>query len=78
LIFKNPYATIKVISRKILEKDKFMEDRIYIVSRIEGEYAYVCDKLDPSEELFIALALLPLGADIGDELKYENGELVAL
>ena len=55
-----------------------MEERIYTVSRIEGEYAYIRDNSAPEDELFIALALLPIGADIGDELKYENGEFVAI
>lgn len=50
-----------------------MEPRDYIVTRIEGEYAYIADD-DTSEELFIALALLPLGTDIGTRLHYENLE----
>lgn len=49
-----------------------MEAKLYTVSRIEGEYAYLRDEADPSgEELFIALALLPLGVDIGTRLEYE-------
>ena len=49
-----------------------METKIYIVSRIDGEYAYLKDESDPSgEELFIALALLPLGVDIGTRLAHE-------
>lgn len=52
-----------------------METKYYIVSRIEGEYAYLhrtdakCD-----EDLFIALALLPAGADIGTKLRCEMME----
>lgn len=52
-----------------------MEPKDYIVSKIEGEYAYLhrtdeeCD-----EELFIALALLPAGVDIGTSLHYEYME----
>ena len=45
----------------------------YILSRIEGEYAYLKRESD-GEELFIALALLPFGADVGSVLKYENFE----
>ena len=41
----------------------------YTVKKIEGEYATLCDEND--EELFIAMALLPLGVDIGTRLKYE-------
>lgn len=48
-----------------------METKIYKIDRIEGEYAYLKDA-ESGEELFIAMALLPLGADIGSTLKYEN------
>lgn len=49
-----------------------METAYYTVSKIEGEYAYLhrTDK-DCDEDLFIALALLPPGADIGTRLCYE-------
>ena len=50
-----------------------MEKRIFTVSRIEGEYAYLTDA-QTGEELFIAMALLPAGADIGTQLVYENFE----
>ena len=50
-----------------------MEKDIFEITRIEGEYAYLKSKTNPSaEELFIALALLPAGADIGSTLEYEN------
>ena len=48
-----------------------MDAKIYVISRIEGEYAYLSDG---NEELFIAMALLPFGVDIGTKLKYENFE----
>ena len=48
-----------------------MEKR-YTVSRIEGDYATLTD--ESGEELFIALALLPLGTDIGSRLLYSNFE----
>ena len=42
------------------------------VSRIEGEYAYLKrTDIESEEELFIAMALLPLGVDIGTKLHYE-------
>ena len=49
-----------------------MEAKIYKITRIEGEYAYLSD--ESGEELFIAMALLPFGVDIGSKLKYENFE----
>ena len=55
-----------------------MESRIYIVKRIEGEYAYLCDEAAPSEELFIAMALLPFGTDEGSRLSYSDFEFVLL
>ena len=50
-----------------------MEARIFKISRIEGEYAYLTGEAD-GEELFIAMALLPIGADIGVRVRYENFE----
>ncbi|MBQ8005594.1 MAG: hypothetical protein IJ303_04715 [Clostridia bacterium] len=49
-----------------------MEPRDYIVSKIEGEYAYL-RSLDTGsdDEIFIALALLPMGIDIGTKLHCE-------
>ncbi len=49
-----------------------MEPKDYIVEKIEGEYAYLRDVADPSAEpVFIAMALLPLGVDVGSRLHYE-------
>lgn len=42
---------------------------IYTVAKIDGEYATL--KNADGEELFIAMALLPLGVDIGTRLLYE-------
>lgn len=52
-----------------------MEPKDYIVTKIEGEYAYL-KELSGSDEnqIFIALALLPEGADIGTKLHYEMFE----
>lgn len=47
-----------------------MEPKDYIVKRIEGEYAILSD-MESGEELFIAMALLPLGVDVGTRLHYE-------
>lgn len=48
-----------------------MEPRDYIVLKIEGEYATLKDENDGSE-IFIAMALLPFGIDVGTKLHYEN------
>ncbi|MBR2343456.1 MAG: hypothetical protein IKA64_04290 [Clostridia bacterium] len=47
-----------------------MEEKEYIVSRIDGEYAYLKDVGGNDEELFIAMALLPPGIDVGTRLRY--------
>ena len=49
-----------------------METKIYKITKIDGDYAYLLS--DGGEELFIAMALLPLGADIGSMISYENFE----
>lgn len=51
-----------------------MEAKKYTVKRIEGEYAYICEE-NSSEELFIALALLPFGIDEGDTVIYDGVEM---
>ena len=48
-----------------------MEQNTFKLVRIEGEYAYL-SPLCGGDEIFIALALLPLGADIGSILVCEN------
>ena len=45
----------------------------YLLKKIDGDYAYLVDEAS-GEELFIALALLPAGVDVGDRLKQENFE----
>ena len=47
-----------------------MENKIYLVKNISGEYATLQD--ESGEELFIAMALLPLGVDIGTRLVYSD------
>ncbi len=47
-----------------------MEPKNYIVLKIAGEYATLQDT-ESKDELFIALALLPEGTDLGTRLHYE-------
>ena len=42
--------------------------KIFRVTGISGEYATLTD--DSGEELFIAMALLPVGVDVGTRLRY--------
>ena len=56
-----------------------MESKIYRVMRIEGEYAYLADEAAADgDELFIAMALLPFGIDVGSLLRYENLEFTVV
>ena len=50
-----------------------MEPKDYIVSRIEGEYAYLTD-IKNGNEVFIAMALLPTGTDVGKKIHEEMFE----
>ncbi len=54
-----------------------MEPKDYTVVRIEGEYAFL-KELSSCEELFIAMALLPLGVDVGSRLHYEMLEYTVI
>ncbi len=47
-----------------------MEPKDYILTKIEGEYAYLSD-CENGGEVFIALALLPEGAQIGSKIHCE-------
>ncbi|MBQ3088090.1 MAG: hypothetical protein IJC36_00475 [Clostridia bacterium] len=52
-----------------------MEPKDYIVTKIEGEYAYLKEVGgDTENQIFIALALLPEGTDIETRLHYEMFE----
>ena len=46
-----------------------MEPKDYIVTKIEGEYAYLKDT--EGNEIYIAMALLPPNTDVGSSLHYE-------
>lgn len=48
-----------------------MEGKTFVLNKIDGEYAYL-SPIDGGEDIFIALALLPLDADIGSKLICEN------
>ena len=50
-----------------------MEPKDYILTRTEGEYAYLKD-IETGNEIFIALALLPVGADVGSKIHCEMFE----
>lgn len=50
-----------------------MEPKDYILTRCEGEYAYLKD-IRTGNEIFVALALLPAGADVGSRIHYEMPE----
>ena len=47
-----------------------MEPKDYILTKIEGEYAYLRD-VDSDNEIFIAMALLPEGAQVGAKIHCE-------
>ena len=50
-----------------------MEPKDYTVVKIEGEYAYLRpDGGTAEDDIFIALALLPLETDVGVRLHYET------
>ena len=66
LIFNRLYDRIKKMGKGFFVM-------IYTVTKIEGEYASLTDEKN-GEELFIALALLPINIDIGVRLLYENME----
>ena len=52
-----------------------MGPKDYLVVKIEGEYAYLRDgNGECDEDLFIALALLPAGVNVGTKLHYEMFE----
>ncbi len=50
-----------------------METKHYILNRIDGEYAYL-QNIETGDEVFIALYLLPEGADVGSKIKCEMFE----
>jgi hypothetical protein len=79
IIDKNPYFCqlilnkIDVIITKKFKIEEYMESKNYTLIKVEGEYATLRDD-DSGEELFIAMALLPPGVDVGTRLHYEMME----
>ena len=57
----------------LYHKAVYMEPKDYILTKIEGEYATL-KELDGNNEMFIAMALLPSGIDVGVKLHFENFE----
>ncbi len=56
-----------------------MEPKDYIVTKIEGEYAYIRELGGGEDsEVFIALALLPFGIDVGTKLHCEFFEYTVI
>ncbi len=56
-----------------------MTPKDYTITKIEGEYAYLRElDSDNTDEIFIALALLPQGVDIGTKLHYEMLEYTVI
>ncbi|MBQ7822350.1 MAG: hypothetical protein IJ391_08725 [Clostridia bacterium] len=56
-----------------------MEPKNYTVVKIEGEYAYLReDGKTADDDLFIAMALLPPGIDIGTRLHCEMFEYTVI
>ena len=60
-----------VISIEIKKVNDSMETKYYIVTRIDGDYAWLIRTDAGEEPLFIARALLPETIDEGTKLKYE-------
>ncbi len=56
-----------------------MEPKEYIVSKIEGEYAYLHDTSGRcDEDIYVALFLLPAGVDVGSRLLFQFPEYTLL
>ena len=49
-----------------------METKYYVLSSIDGDYAWLTCTSAQEEPYFIARALLPMEADEGSKLKFEN------
>ena len=54
-----------------------METKNYVIVKIEGEYATLRDEAS-GEDLFIAMALLPLGVDLGTRLAFDCPDFLVI
>ncbi len=54
------------------ERIKRLDTKYYVVTEIDGEYAYLKEIDGNADEVYISLFLLPFGADIGTKLKCES------
>lgn len=52
-------------------KENKMEPKDFLLCRIEGDYAILKEEKS-GDEMFIAMALLPIGSDVGSRLHFEN------
>ena len=65
-------ASLCLMQKAQKENRIYMEPKDYTVIRIEGEYAYLREDGDTSEnDVFIAMALLPQGVDVGSRVHCE-------
>ena len=55
-----------------------MEPKYYVVSKIDGDYAWLTCTSAVEDPFFIARALLPLEIDEGSQLKLENFQFVMI
>ena len=69
-----PKAVFRVIIhlKKPGKEERRMETKYYVVSRIDGDYAWLTCTSAEEEPFFIARALLPMEIDEGSKLKMEN------
>ena len=66
------YLNVGAVVLAIAGREK---GEIFLIAKDEGEYAYLHDLSgNCKEDLFIALALLPQGVDLGTKLHYEMFE----
>ncbi len=49
-----------------------METKVFVVSRIDGDYAWLRCEDSGEDPVFFARALLPAEIDEGSRLKFEN------
>lgn len=68
-------AIVRIIrynNSKLPRGASFMETKYYVLTSIDGDYAWLTCTSAQEEPYFIARALLPMEADEGSKLKFEN------